>query len=246
MTNHSLTPEQIESFKDNGYLILRSFIDQTHVEGWREQFWRHIDADANAPSTWPNDYVIEGYTPNPQFGDAPQMSAAIEQLGGGKFDGGGGAILARWPVEDPNWTPSDSGHIDGYGSAWRGGFMMAASCYLNDVEHRGGALFYWPRSHRSTHRYFLENPTHIDSSFKERDDWEEREWRLFSDLSPEGPEEFTGNAGDVIMWHGYLCHTGSINVRTMPRIGLFTNWYHADREEIRYEIPEDPWKYWNI
>ena len=245
MADQDLTPAQIESFKANGFLILRGFIDQTCVDNWRDRFWKHIGADPGDPSTWPNDYVIEGYSPDPPFGDVPPMRAAIQRLGGGKFEGGGGAILAKWPSEDTDWTPSNSGHLDGY-SNWRGGFMMAASCYLSEVEHRGGGLFYWPRSHLTTQQYFLEHPTHIDSSFMQRDDWEERSWQVFSDLSPHGPEEFTGKAGDVILWHGFLCHTGSTNVRAHPRVGLFTNWYHADAEEIRYDIPTDLWKYWNI
>ena len=217
-----LTPDQISSFKEQGYLILRNFIDLSQIESWCEQFWKHIDADAGDPSTWPESYVIEGFSTDPPIGRLPQMEAVVEQLGGGKFEGGNGGMLLKWPKEDQEWVPSNSGHIDGYGGAWRGGFMMGAATYLHDIETKGGALLYWPRSHLSTHEYFLEFPAHIDSSFKERDDWEERTWRVFSDLSPQGPVEFTG------------------------RTGVFSNWYHADREEMRYEVPKDLWKYWGI
>ena len=53
-------------------------------------------------------------------------------------------------------------------------------------------------------------------------------------------------AGDVIFWHCFLCHTGSVNIRSKPRLGLFARWHYAERETMRYEVPEDLWKYWAI
>ena len=34
-----LTENQIDSFKQEGYLVLRDFLDTSLVEAWREQFW---------------------------------------------------------------------------------------------------------------------------------------------------------------------------------------------------------------
>ena len=124
--------------------------------------------------------------------------------------------------------------------------MLGATAYLEDVEEEGGAFIYWPQSHLTTHQYFLEHPSHIDGSFTEREDWNERNWRVFSDLSPQGPEQFTAQPGDVIFWHCFLCHTGSTNIRRRPRLGLFSRWHHTDRELMRYDVPEDLWKYWAI
>ncbi len=242
-----LSPDQVNSFKEQGYLILRNFIDLAQIEIWRHQFWKHLDADADDPSTWPDSYVIEGFSTDPPMGHLPQIKAVVEQLGGGKFDGGGGSMLVQWSREDQEWAPSNSGHIDGYGpGGWKGGFMLGATTYLHDIESTGGAFLYWPQSHLSTHDYFLEFPTHIDGSFDKREDWEERKWRVFSDRSPQGPVEFTGRAGDLIFWHCFLCHTGSPNIRPVPRTGVFSRWHHADKEEMRYEIPRDLWKYWGI
>ena len=94
--------------------------------------------------------------------------------------------------------------------------------------------------------YFREHPEQIDGTFQDRDDWGERQWGLFSDESPDPPVEFTGRAGDVILWHCFLCHTGSANVRTRPRLGVFARWHRTDREEMKYDVPEDLWKYWAI
>ena len=81
------------------------------------------------------------------------------------------------------------------------------------------------------------------ASFYDIKDWD---WHVLSDLSPEGPREFIGGAGDVVLWHAFLCHTGSVNVKDVPRFGLFARYSHKKREEIKYEIPEDLWKYWAI
>ena len=242
-----LTQDQITYFKEQGYLILRNFIDPAQIESWRDQFWKHLDVDADDPSTWPDSYVIEGFTTEPLMGHLPQVAAVVDQLGGGKFNGGGGSMLVKWPGEGPEWAPSNSGHIEDYGpGGWSGGFMLGATTYLHDIEARGGGFYFWPQSHLTTHDYFLEFPTHIDGSFNKRADWEERSWRIFSDRSPQAPVEFIGGAGDVIFWHGFLCHTGSPNTRPVPRTGVFSDWRHADREEMRYDVPRDLWKYWGI
>ena len=111
---------------------------------------------------------------------------------------------------------------------------------LNPV---AGHSCFGPRVIRPTHKYFLKYPEQVDGSFTDIEGWG---WHVFSDLSPEGPREFIASAGNVVLWHAYLCHTGSGNIRDIPRIGLFARYHHKHREEIRYEIPEDLWKYWSI
>ena len=121
--------------------------------------------------------------------------------------------------------------------------MLGATSYMYNVESKGGAFVYWPKSHLSTHEYFLDHPTHIDGSFRNKEGWG---WEIFSDRSPEGPCQFTAQAGDVIFWHCFLCHTGSANVRQLPRFGVFARWFYKEKEKMRYEIPADLWKYWSI
>ena len=243
----ALDEEQIAFFKEEGYLILKGFIDPQQVAEWRGQFWRHVGADPHDPASWPDSYVIEGFGVDPAFGQLPQMQSAIAQLGGGKFAGGGGSMLVHWPSGKDEWAWPGQGHIDGYGpGGWSGGFMLGATTYLDDVEDRGGAFTFWPRSHGPVQDFFREFPEQIDGSFRERDDWEQRQWGLFSDLSTHGPQQFVARAGDVILWHCFMCHTGSGNIRQRPRLGVFARWHHEDRESMRYEVPEDMWKYWAI
>ncbi len=246
--NGILTPEQIEYFKTNGYLILEDFVESEIVESWRNQIWNHFDADLSDPSGWPDQLVADGLKIEPEsqiFGELPQVRAVVDQLGAGMFDGGGGQVLAQWPRKDEEeWQMPTIGHIDGYGpNGWSGGFMFGATTYMYDVQPGGGAFIYWPKSHLTTHTYFLDNPTHIDGSFRDFEGWG---WEIFSDRSPEPPREFLGKAGDVIFWHCFLCHTGSPNIHDVPRFGVFSRWSYREKERIRFEVPKDLWKYWTI
>ena len=124
--------------------------------------------------------------------------------------------------------------------------MLGATTYLEEVEARGGGFYYWPDSHLPVQEYFREHPEQIDGSFTKRDDWDEKGWALFSDLCPSAPQEFVGAAGDVILWHCFTCHGGSANVNARPRLGVFSRWHRADREQMKWDVPEDLWKYWAI
>ena len=118
--------------------------------------------------------------------------------------------------------------------------MLGATTYLYDVETRGGGFAYWPKSHLTTHKYFLEDLDQIDGRFQAREGWG---WREFSDRAPEEPLEFIGRAGDTIFWHNFLVHTGTINVRSEPRFAMFVRFRHERQDEIKYDVPADLWKY---
>ena len=242
-----LDVDQITHFKQHGYVILRGFINDATLGRWREQFWDHVGARSGDPDTWPEDYVVKDFGVEPSFGGLPQMQRVIAQLGGDMFGGGGGSMLVQWPKADTQWQAPTQGHIDGYGpGGWSGGFMLGATTYLEAVEAGGGAFYYWPDSHLPVQQYFQQHPEQIDGSFTERADWDEKGWGLFSEGCPTAPEEFIGAAGDVILWHYFMCHTGSHNVNTRPRRVVFSRWHRSDREQMKWDIPEDFWKYWNI
>lgn len=242
-----LDADQITHFKQHGYVILRDFVDAATLATWRDQFWNHVGADRDDSGTWPDDYVVKEFGVEPSFGHLPGMTPIIDQLGGDMFGGGGGSMLVQWPKPGTEWKAPVQGHIDGYGpNGWGGGFMLGATTYLEDVEAGGGGFYYWPDSHLPVQQYFRQHPEQIDGSFRERGDWEEKGWALFSDDSPSPPQEFTGAAGDVILWHYFLCHTGSPNINQRPRQGVFSRWHRTDREQMKWDVPEDFWQYWRI
>ena len=243
-----LTPEQIDYFKIHGYLILENLIDESPIAHWRSLAWRALGSRLDTPETWHRDkYVIDGFQDEPPesaFGRYPALAAIIDQVGGGDFEGGGGSPLVVWPDLDKPWQGRTSGHVDAYGPGGWTPFMIGATTYLYDVEPRGGGFTFWPDSHLTGHRYFLEHPSQVDGSFRDIEGWS---WDVFNRGAGE-PQEFTGQAGSVILWHAYLTHGGSMNSRPSPRFGLFARWSHKRHKEkdFRYEIPGDLWKYWAI
>ena len=83
-----LSKTQIDSFKEDGVLILPGFVDEAQLQRWREQVWAGLDASPDDPSTWPkkgghaNVKPPVPFTPTPN--ELPQFKALIDQLGGGQ------------------------------------------------------------------------------------------------------------------------------------------------------------------
>ena len=244
-----LTNEQIHYFKTHGYLILENLIDEGVLENWRQQVWAGLGSSLDTPDTWPTDkHAIDGFRfepPEPVFGQYPVLEKIINQIGGGAFEGGAGSPIITWPEPDKPWQGRESGHIDAYGPGGWMPFMIGATTYLYEVGARGGGFTYWPNSHLTAHQYFRKHPSHVDGRFRNVEGWH---WGAFNQGACDGPQEFTGQPGSVVLWHSYLTHGGSMNTRHSPRFGLFARWGHQRRLEAEFchEIPEDLWKYWTI
>jgi hypothetical protein len=242
----ALTDAQIESFKRDGSVILEGFVEPDVIDLWREQIWSYFDGSLDAPQTWPDVSVAEGFQiqpPQKEFTRLPQVRAVVDRLGGG-LPTADGEFIIKWPQPPgTEWSMPADGHIDGYPPGRWSPLMFGATTYLYDVEPGGGAFVYWPESHRSTHSYFLEHPDQIDGSFREIDEWD---WSVLTDRASVPPREFAARAGDVLFWHSFLIHGGSINTRRSPRFGLIARWKYERPEEFKYEVPSNPWKYWSI
>ena len=152
--------------------------------------------------------------------------------------------------------------------------MPAAFSSRVQTEHGCAAQTYWPGSHKSTHAYFLEHPAHVDGSFGSPEG--QATWASFWQAEPHASlggdaarsaasgVQFAGNKGDVIIWHGWLMHAGSMNTSQTPRLALFGSFRHKGmhmpdapirppdfepldspkRNELRYSVPEDLWEHW--
>lgn len=255
-TDFRLNDDQIMSFKTNGFLILENLVDEDTLACWRDQIWKALGVRSDGPETWSdrkklNDFYFS--PPDQQPTQYYKYQTIGKQLGGGDFcrgpddHGGGGAPLPKWPNPDQavTWTMPTSGHIDGF-AAHIGQphvpFMVGFTTNLYDVEPRGGGFIYWPGSHLTAHAYFLEHPDEIAGDFRKH------QRPIFSEIAPEPPREFTGKAGDVLLWHSGLCHNGSVNVNPSPRFAVIVRYAHRLKEDpaFKLEVPDDLWKYWAI
>ena len=141
-----LSQGEIARFKDQGYLILRGFLDKEEVHSWREAWWagvaaRHPGVDPDDDSTWLAESEMASDFKVP-FGNHPKIQAAIEQLGAGKLKGGGAGMNIRWPKRGIDsdaeaaavdaWRAPGAGHIDGcvaQDRRWPDAISCLTSCW---------------------------------------------------------------------------------------------------------------------
>ena len=63
-----LAKNQIVSFKQEGYLVLRDFLDTSLLETWREQFWAQADGKLEDKNSWPTEKNIGDLKLTPELG----------------------------------------------------------------------------------------------------------------------------------------------------------------------------------
>ncbi len=246
--NVSLTSEQVDSFKINGFLVLEDFIAPDVLELWRSQMWTFLESEIDDRASWPTDREVfpdfRKVVGHHDIGRHKRVAAIVRQMGQGIFVGSEGTPVIRWPDPDRKWQMPRRGHVDGYSPrGWSGGFMFGATVYLYDVEAGGGAVVCWPKSHLAVHKYFRRFPEHIDGSFMSDSQTHFAPLMRYVD---EQPRELVAKAGTVIFWHGYLVHCGSINTRKLPRIARFGRWRHPNQMGIQTNMSDDLWEHWSI
>ena len=156
-----LTTAQVLSFKAEGFVVCPGLVDRLTTARWREQIWRALNASPDDPSTFAAAKAHprlrgagsdEGPVAAPALHTLPCVQAIVEQLADGnlKSISPDTELIINWgiPVQPKQqWSEPTDGHLDGYGgNRWGGGYMLGATCYLNDVEPEGGGFAYWPRS----------------------------------------------------------------------------------------------------
>ncbi len=239
-----LTDADKQFFKDNGYLVVRGALDQDTIDDALDKVWDSIDEDRNDPDSW----IRKGYRTAPIGGD-PAIRGTIydnnvfkmaeEMVGEGKLHSGGGASPhINFPDPDREYR-EPRGHLDGYHTPTNGvpkgvvgSFTLGATTYIETVEKHGGGFTIWPGSHLIWAEYFKHHD--LDS--------------LPGGTAPFdlGPAyEFTGEAGDVCFWHNQMSHTAGPNCGSNVRIALIGRYRRKDLDQIKFETPEDMWKYWD-
>jgi len=232
-----------EFLKEHGYKVVRNVLDQKVIDEALDVLWANMEEDRNNPETW----IGKGYRTVPVGGhdaikrtvyDNPVFAMAEEMVGEGLLHTSGGAgPHVNFPNPDREWR-EPRGHLDGYHTPTNGvpkgtvgAFTLGATVYLGKVEQRDGGFTVWPGSHKIWAEYFKYHD--IDSL---------RGGGAPFDIGKS--LEITGDAGDVCFWHNQLSHTAGPNVGRRVRIALIGRLRRKDLDQIRYETPDDMWKYW--
>ncbi len=133
------------------------------------------------------------------------------------------------------------GHLDGIGSGFNGmpkgyynrGFTAFAVIYLDDVlEPYGGNFTVWPKSHRTLANYFQENGHEVLANGMPKIDF------------PEEPIMVTANAGDLILAHSLIFHTGGVNISPKVRQAVIARFKHKESDTIGKDGYADLWREW--
>lgn len=241
-----LTNGQVNFFQENGYLVCREMIPREWTEEALDLVWENLDAERSDPASW----VDQGYKTIGGVGGSDIVKrivreggvhGAAQQLVGAEniYGPGGASPHISFPRSNKAWSIPARGHLDGYYTPHNGvtkgttgRFMVAATIYIDTVDHKGGGFTLWPGSHRLFAEYFRTHP--IDGP-----------QGGVVDFSLGEPYEFTGGPGDVCFWHGWISHTASTNAGERPRMALITRISRKDQDEWKFDTADgDLWSRW--
>ncbi|MCS7061337.1 MAG: hypothetical protein RMN25_09250, partial [Anaerolineae bacterium] len=80
-----LTDEQVQSFLDKGYLVVRDCLDRSIAERWIDEAYQRLGYDKHNPATWVKDIVwLDHKNQMPVREVAPKAWAAILDVVGGE------------------------------------------------------------------------------------------------------------------------------------------------------------------
>ena len=243
-----LTPEQIREFYDRGYVKIPGAISKAMVDTARQAVNHSIgilgpngeDMSKHRAAQFCRDLngapVIMDL-----FNASPVISIAESLMGEGNLQKPirGAQVAPRFPTVISEIPPEPRGHLDGMGTGtngmpkgvYRRGFTAFAVIYLADVpEPYSGNFTVWPQSHRFFENYLKREGLEILSNGTPRVDL------------PEGPDMVTGNAGDLIIAHHQMIHTGGPNASPNIRYAAIARLRHIDCDKNGNEGFLDIWR----
>jgi hypothetical protein len=231
-----LTDEQVHSFLDNGYLIVKDCLDPIIAKRWIDEAYDRLGYDKLDHSTWTKDIIWMDHRNRMPVRDvAPKAWAAILDvvggedrletqvmgISGGHFTSINSFILSDAFVvnfrrgADKPWQPP-SPQVSGWhkdGSYFKHFLDSREQALLtvilwSDMRQQGGGTFVAPDSVRIIARLLAQHPEGINP--KDFD---------FQALVSQCTrfEELTGAAGDLVILHPFILHASSQNVIGRPR-----------------------------
>ena len=243
-----LTPEQIREFYDRGYVKIPGAISKAMVDTARQAVNHSIgtlgpngeDMSKHRAAQFCRDLNGAPVIMN-LFNASPVISIAESLMGEGNLQKPirGAQVAPRFPTVIGEVPPEPRGHLDGMGTGtngmpkgvYRRGFTAFAVIYLADVpEPYSGNFTVWPGSHRFFENYLKREGLEILSNGTPRVDL------------PEGPDMVTGNAGDLIIAHHQMIHTGGPNASPNIRYAAIARLRHIDCDKNGNEGFQDIWR----
>jgi hypothetical protein len=247
MSLNMLTASQVKAFKRDGLLILRGFFSPGEVKHWRKEVSQYFEDPAtgdqwrNALLKHKSDDFRLSKDPTPILHD--NLRGVYRSLHASAQWMGENELVVRPAHEPLPWLGARASHLD-FPIAYPVRTLANDVIYLSNVCSHGGSFMYWPGSHHIAWDYFQRHPLDYMSRGKRSQD------QTFAILAQEmhnDPVEFTGRAGDLMIWHSLLFHSASVNTLADTRLALIGRWGVplASGEEL-YDFKMKMWSYWDF
>ena len=253
-----LTDEQVQSFLDKGYLIVKDAVDKNIASRWVAEAYDRLGYSKTDPKTWEKDIIwMDHKNELPVRELAPKAWDAVVDVIGGEdrletqvmgikgghfttinsFIWSDAFIVNFHRGADQPWQPP-SPQVKGWhkdGSYFRHFLDSREQSLLtivlwSDMLHQGGGTFIAPDSVRVIARYLYEHPEGVDPhDFK------------FQEIVSQCSKfvELTGDAGDFVILHPFMLHASSQNVIGKPRFMSNPPVVLKEPMNLNRENPED-------
>jgi hypothetical protein len=222
-TETFLTSEQLDSWNEQGYLVVSGLFSETEVRAAEAAVWQHLGMDPDDPNTWYERKSDRGIMV--QLFDHPALEAIrrSEKLK---------QIYAQiWRTSDllistdrVSFNPPERpGHeFPGPRLHWDVSlelpipFNVQGLVYLTDTAADQGAFTCVPGFHTRIETWLDSLPSGADPRNQ--------------DIEALGAMPIPGIAGDLVIWHQALPHGSSPNRATRPRIVEYVTMFPADAQ----------------
>jgi len=211
-----LGAEQIQSYVNDGFLLVADLMDRKTVEEARRVLVEHIGPRReNSLHAFVSDPTVSAcFNKN-------ICSAAAELAGVRKRFAPPRTVytITVFPTSEPwtwPWPHIDHSRDEDAHQTFPPPFHVGCLIYLSDIQPHSGGTIVWPRSHRRLEELAASNPERYKYLAALNGD--------IPQLDLGCPQEITARAGGALFYH-YLCaHSGSSNSGAEPRFALNHKW----------------------
>ncbi|CAM9381755.1 unnamed protein product [Ectocarpus fasciculatus] len=232
-----LSPEDIRSFEENGFVMLKRAFDPDVAAACRESLWKRLKGDGirrEEPATWVRKIgIAEIYgissSPKKRRGHpwkgalSPKLKSAVDQLAGVDSweEFGCGWWMVTFPgFAQPPWGAEGKWHIDGahfrhYPHSREIGILPIF--LFSDVRKHGGGTAVLRGSHKKVAKILWNSAGTTGLTGPELSN-AAREALL--PAADDDVVETNGDAGDVLLTHPLLLHSRSTNLAPVEESGV--------------------------
>jgi hypothetical protein len=247
-TTVMLNQSELQSFHENGFLVLPNFFKAWETDAWRMEVENYYGAPKDYAGWQRAMQVFSNLGVNVHFGPSPKNHAKMKTLCTSFNQGihwqGETELNAMVPQAQGRWSGPSHPNLDYPKVQWRR-MLLNTVFYLNDVSEYEGPFMYWKGSHHIAWEYFKNKPAEYSAPgyLTQGQTFESLVDRMAND-----PVPFYAKAGDLLIYHPLLLHSPSSNVSHKPNLALRGTWGELieNPEEDYYDFSADMSKYWNF